>query len=112
MMPNGWEAMRMTTTKKATADIPAAKPIERMDWALPTLMQKEVLVASGNSPLDEEGKEGEDDPFSGSNVKVQDGVVEEGDDSVAFTYPSQVQEAGQDLKDAGKNVLAAGKALI
>ena len=50
-LPDGWEALKLTTENKAIDEVKGApKPIEPMDHTLPMLMQKEILEATGNSP--------------------------------------------------------------
>ncbi|KAL8688888.1 MAG: hypothetical protein Q9224_004775 [Gallowayella concinna] len=87
-LPDGWQGLGLQTK---TSDAPVKttpKPIEAMDAMLPMLLQKEVLIATGNDP----GKE---------PPKSDEGESE-----------TLVDQAAGDLMDAGETVTGAVQSAI
>ena len=86
-LPDGWEGLGLQTKTAAAPFETKPKPIEAMDAMLPMLLQKEVLVATGNDP------------------DKQTSVADEGEGETI------VDQAAGDLMDAGEKVTGVVDAL-
>ncbi|KAL8797923.1 MAG: hypothetical protein Q9182_007120 [Xanthomendoza sp. 2 TL-2023] len=87
-LPDGWEGLGLQTKTSVAPVQTTPKPIEAMDAMLPMLLQKEVLIATGNDPDKETPKS---DEGEGETV---------------------VDQAAGDLMDAGETVAGAVESAI